>query len=111
MAYDLEFADRIREALASIQGVVERRMFGGLAFLVGGHMSVVASSKGGLMIRADPATTAHLVETTHAHFAEMRGREMRGWLYLDAADLRTDDNLAMWIDRAVGYSVTLPPKS
>ncbi len=85
-------------------------MFGGLAFLIRGHMTVVASSKGGLMVRADPATTTDLVETTQAEFADMRGRQMRGWLYLDAADIRSEDELTPWIDRAVGYSATLPPK-
>ncbi len=80
MAYDLELAERLRAALDHVPEVVERKMFGGLAFLIRGNMAVVASSKGGLMIRADPATADGLVETTPADYAEMRGRQIRGWL-------------------------------
>ena len=110
MSYDTALAERIREALASSPDVTERKMFGGLAFLVGGHMTVVASSQGGLMLRADPTTTGTLVETTPAVYAEMRGRTMNGWLRLAATDIDTDDELERWIDRAISYTSTLPPK-
>ena len=110
MAYDTALAERIREALASNPEVAERKMFGGLAFLVGGHMTVVASGQGGLMLRADPTTTATLVDTTPAVHAEMRGRTMNGWLRLDASDVDTDGELERWIDRALSYTTTLPPK-
>lgn len=111
MAFDLELAERIRDGLAHEREVTERTMFGGLAFLIGGHMTVVASSKGGIMIRADPTTTADLVETTPAEFAEMRGRPMQGWLRLDSADIQLDADLARWLEQAVSYSATLPPKT
>lgn len=110
MAYDLELAERLRAALDHVPEVVERKMFGGLAFLIRGNMAVVASSKGGLMIRADPATADGLVETTPADYAEMRGRQIRGWLYLDAAAVKSQPELDPWIERAVDYSSTLPAK-
>ena len=110
MAYDLDLAERIREALATEPEVTERKMFGGLAFLLRGHMTVVASAKGGMMIRADPARTAELVDSTPAVFAEMRGREMKGWLRLGSSAVSTDDELTTWIDHAVAYTATLPPK-
>jgi TfoX/Sxy family transcriptional regulator of competence genes len=110
VAYDTDLAERLREALSSEPDVTERKMFGGLAFLVRGHMTVVASSQGGLMIRADPTTTATLVETTPAVYAEMRGRTMNGWLRLTAVDVDPDDEFARWIDRALSYTSTLPPK-
>lgn len=110
VAYDTALAERIREALASEPEATERRMFGGLAFLVGGHMTVVASSRGGLMLRADPTTTATLVDTTPAVYAEMRGRTMNGWLRLAASDVDTDDELERWVERALSYTSTLPPK-
>jgi TfoX/Sxy family transcriptional regulator of competence genes len=111
MAYDPELAERLRHALASEPAVTERKMFGGLAFLVRGHMTAVASGKSGLMIRADPTTTGDLVETTPANFAQMSGRQMTGWLHLDAEDIRSDQDLATWIDRALSYSATLRPKA
>jgi len=111
VAYDANLAERIRETLAAEPEVTERNMFGGLAFLIRGYMTVVASSKGGLMIRADPTETTELVESTPAELAEMRGRPMKGWLRLDCADIRSDAELATWIESAVTYSSTLPPKT
>ena len=111
MAYDFELAERLRDALCNVPEVVERRMFGGLAFLIGGNMTVVVSSKGGLMIRADPATAASLVETTEAEFVEIRGRQMRGWLHIAAEAVRSETELRPWVERAVDYSSTLPQKS
>lgn len=108
MAYDLELAERIRDSLPLESEVTERKMFGGLAFLIRGNMTVVASSKGGLMVRADPIASSDLVETTPAEFVEMRGRQMQGWLHLDAAHIQSDADLARWIDHAVSYAATLP---
>ena len=101
MPFDIEMAQRIRDMLASEPLVEERKMFGGLAFLIGGHMTVVASSKGGLMIRADPAMAADLVATTGAEYVIMRGKQMRGWLHLSAADVETERDLASWVNQAV----------
>jgi hypothetical protein len=108
MAYDLDLADRVRRLLAGEADLAERRMFGGLAFLVGGRMAVAASGRGGLMVRVDPATSASLVATTGARPAEMRGRQMPGWLRVDGDDLRTDSGLAGWVGPAVAYARALP---
>jgi hypothetical protein len=85
-------------------------MFGGLAFLVGGHMAVAASGRGGLMVRVDPADSDVLVARTNARVVEMRGREMPGWLRVDVDDLKTKRQLATWVARGVGYARSLPPK-
>jgi TfoX/Sxy family transcriptional regulator of competence genes len=110
MAYDEKLAARIRELVADEKGVAEKKMFGGLAFLVGGHMAVAASGRGGLMVRVDPADSDVLVARTNARVVEMRGREMPGWLRVDVDDLKTKRQLATWVARGVGYARSLPPK-
>ena len=110
MAYDQDLANRIRELLAEEQGVVEQKMFGGLAFLVGGNMSVSASGQGGLLLRCDPEQTDALVEKPHAARFEMRGRAMDGWLRIDAEGVRTKRELKRWVDVGVKYARSLPPK-
>ena len=109
MAYDHDLADRIRELVATEQGVDEKRMFGGLAFLVNGNMSVSASGQGGLLVRVGPEGTAGLLDD-HVHTAVMGGREMRGWLRVDATAVEDDGRLAEWVDRGVSYARTLPSK-
>ncbi len=110
MAYDEKLAARIRELVAGEKGVAEKKMFGGLAFLVGGHMAVAASGRGGLMVRVDPAESDALVAKTKARVVEMRGREMPGWLRLDTDDLKSKRQLETWVARGVGYARSLPPK-
>jgi len=110
MAYDEELADRIREALQDVDGVIEKRMFGGLAFLVNGHMAVSASGKGGLMLRVEPAQTDALVARPHAQRVVMRGREMDGWLRVDDAGIQTPRHLRTWVERGVAAAKALPPK-
>lgn len=110
MAYDEELADRIRAVLGDQRGVTEMRMFGGLAFLVGGHMAVAASGQGGLMLRCDPTETATWLAEPHAHPFEMRGREMDGWLRVDTDGVASDAALRRWVDVGVGYARSLPPK-
>jgi TfoX/Sxy family transcriptional regulator of competence genes len=110
VAFDEELADRIRELMARERGVTERRMFGGLAFLVGGHMAVSASGQGGLLVRVDPDQTERLVGREHVRRFEMRGRSMDGWLRVDDAGLRTKRQLAGWVTRGVAYARSLPPK-
>lgn len=110
MAYDEELADRVREHVEHERGLTERRMFGGLAFMINGNMAVAAVSKGGLMVRVDPAETEALLAKPHAAPLEMRGREMRGWLLVDADSITDDDELAAWIGRGIGYAQSLPPK-
>ena len=110
MAYDEELAARIRELIAGKRGVTEKKMFGGLAFLVGGNMAVAASGQGGLMVRVDPAESDALVAKTAASMVEMRGRQMPGWLRLTSEDVRTKRELAKWVERGRAYAGSLPAK-
>ena len=111
MAYDEDLANRLRELLAGESTVTEKRMFGGLAFLVGGHMSVAASGQGGLMVRVDPADADALLAKPHAEPFEMRGRPVQGWLRVGAEGVRTKRQLEPWVRRGVAYARSLPPKS
>ena len=111
MAYDEDLADRIRELIAAEPGVTERKMFGGLAFLIGGNMSVAASGQGGLLVRVAPDETDLLLAKPHAQTFEMRGRPMRGWLRVEPEGVRTKRQLAPWVGRGVAYARSLPPKS
>ena len=110
MAYDEELAERIRELVADEAGLTEQKMFGGLAFLVGGNMAVAASGQGGLMVRVDPAESAELVESSGARVVEMRGRQMPGWLRVDSDNVKTDAELSHWVDRGMSFARSLPPK-
>ncbi len=110
MPYDEDLAERLRVALTTEPDVTERKMFGGVALLVRGHMAVVASHAGGLMVRTDPADQAELVRTTSAEPMEMNGRPMKGWLVMDAAAVHDDDELDAWVQRALAYNRTLPQK-
>ena len=110
MAYDTELADRIRRLLAGVPELTEKKMFGGLAFLVAGHMAIAARSQGGVMVRVDPQQSDVLVATTTASLVEMRGRPMPGWLQVSSDDLRTDDLLTPWLRRGAGYARSLPPR-
>ena len=111
MAYDEDLADRIREQIATEPDLTEMRMFGGLAFLIGGHMAVGVSGQGGLMVRADPDETDALLEEPHAQPFVMRGRAMRGWLRVDAEGVQTQEGLDPWVRRGVAYARSLPPKT
>ena len=110
VAYDVDLADRLREILAREPGVVEKPMFGGLAFLVAGHMAVSASRLGGLLLRVDPTRTDTLVDDPRASRFVMRGREMDGWLRIDIDARASDDELNQWVEHGVGYARSLPPK-
>jgi len=110
VAYDEDLANRIRELMAGEAGVTEKKMFGGLAFLVGGNMSVAASGQGGLMVRVEPEETEALLEKPNARPFEMRGRQMDGWLRVDDEGVRTKRQLEPWVKRGVAYARSLPPK-
>jgi TfoX/Sxy family transcriptional regulator of competence genes len=110
MAYDEELANRVRELMADEAGVTETKMFGGLAFLIGGNMSVAASGQGGLMVRVDPDETDALLEKPHARPFEMRGRGMKGWIRVDDEGVRTKRQLSPWVKRGVAYARSLPAK-
>ncbi len=108
MAYDVELADRIRELVAGEDGLTEQRMFGGLAFLMNGNMAVAASGQGGLLVRVDPADAGEWIDGERVAPMVMRGREMRGWLTVDA-DAEAPD-LHEWTARGVAFAGSLPPK-
>lgn len=110
MAYDEELADRVREHVEQENGLTEKRMFGGLAFLINGNMAVAASTKGGLMLRVDPQHIESLLQRPGAEPFEMRGRVMNGWLRIAVDAATADDELAQWVRRGVDYAKSLPPK-
>ena len=110
MAYDEELAARIRQVVQAEDGLTEKRMFGGLAFLVHGNMAVAASGQGGLLLRIDPRQAASLISEPQVRRFEMRGREMDGWLRVDREALGTDTELRGWVSHGVTYARSLPPK-
>lgn len=110
MAYDEDLAERIRELISGESGLSEMKMFGGLAFLVGGNMAVAASGQGGILVRVDPQESQSLVSRTKAYPMEMRGRPMEGWLRVDAEHVGTKRELSRWVQKGVAYARSLPPK-
>lgn len=110
MAYDEALAERIRQLTGDEPGLTEKRMFGGLAFLINGNMSVAASGQGGLMVRCAPQDTESLLQEPGAEHLVMRGRAMEGWLRVDAEAVSGEAELSGWVDRAVSYARSLPPK-
>jgi TfoX/Sxy family transcriptional regulator of competence genes len=110
VAYDVDLAERIRELVAGERRLTEKKMFGGLAFLIGGNMAIAASSEGGVLVRVDPERSERLVATTKARPMVMRGREMAGWLRVDPEDVRTKRQLARWVEMGVAYARSLPAK-
>ena len=110
MAYDEDLAARIRELVGRERGLTEKRMFGGLAFLIDGNMAVSASGQGGLLLHVDPAETDALLKKPHVQPFVMRGRAMQGWLRVDAEGLRTKRQLQPWVARGVSYARSLPSK-
>ncbi len=111
MAYDADLANRIRECVGAEDGLSERQMFGGLAFLINGNMAVSASGQGGLLLRTDPSQTDHLAAKPHARRFVVRGRAMDGWLRIDDDGVRTHRDLARWVAIGVDYAGSLPAKS
>jgi len=110
MAYDEQLADRIRELVGSEADLTEQKMFGGLAFLIGGNMAVAASGQGGVLVRVDPAQSDALVAATSARPMEMRGRQMQGWLRVGPDEVRTRRQLARWVELGTSYARLLPAK-
>lgn len=110
MAYDEHLAARIRTLVADEPGLTEQRMFGGLAFLIGGNMAVAASGQGGALVRVDPDDSDALVAETPAELMEMRGRGMAGWLRVAPEHLERDGDLAGWVARGTAYARSLQPK-
>jgi hypothetical protein len=110
VAFDEDLANRIRSVLGAEKGLTEKRMFGGLAFLIDGKMAVSVSGKGGLMVRVDPSETDRLVTRPHVGPFVMRGRPLDGWLRVDAEGVRTKRQLEAWVARGVAYARSLPAK-
>ena len=110
MAYDDDLAGRIRDLIGPDPDLTEKKMFGGLAFLIGGRMAISASGQGGVLVHVDPGRSGELVATTRASTAVMQGREMPGWLRVSPEDLASDDDLSRWVDIGVGHARSLPPK-
>ena len=110
MAYDEDLADRIRELLEPGPGVVEKRMFGGLGFMINGNMAVAASGQGGLLVRVPPDETETLLDREHTAPMVMRGREARGWIRVDTDGVQTEGQLKAWVDLGADYARSLEPK-
>jgi hypothetical protein len=108
MPYDEALVHRLRELLAGEEAVAEKRMFGGLAFLVGGHLAVAASHTGGLLARVDPDDADTALQRPHAAPMEMRGRTMPGWIMVGRDGL---GDVARWVEQSLAYVRTLPPKT
>jgi TfoX/Sxy family transcriptional regulator of competence genes len=110
MAYDEDLANRVRELILLEPGVTEKRMFGGLSFLINGNLSVSASRRGGLMLRVDPSDSEALLARQHVSQIEMRNRPMKGWLYVEPKGVRTKRQLEPWVKRGIAFASSLPSK-
>jgi TfoX/Sxy family transcriptional regulator of competence genes len=110
MPFDEALAQRIRDLAVGTPKLTEKKMFGGLAFLVGGNMAIAASRQGGILVRVDPGESPALVAKTAAELMVMRGRPMEGWLRVAAEDVRTEQSLASWVKRGTAYAASLPAK-
>jgi TfoX/Sxy family transcriptional regulator of competence genes len=110
MAYDEQLADRIRTLLRDRADLTEKKMFGGLGFMIGGNMAIAASGQGGILVRVDPEESNDLVAKTPAEPMEMRGRQMAGWLRVETADVDDDGVLREWVERGAAYAASMPPK-
>jgi hypothetical protein len=100
-----------RTASRAVARLTEKKMFGGLAFLIGGHMAISASGQGGVLVCADPRKSDKLIEGSNAELAVMRGRPMEGWLRVATEHLRTKCQLAKWAHLGAAYARSLPPKN
>lgn len=109
MAYDEDLARRLRKSFDDVDDVVEKQMFGGLAFLVAGHMScgVVGET---LMVRVGPEVYASALAEPHAREMDFTGRSLRGFVYVDPEGLCTDAELGVWVRRSLDFVLSLPPK-
>ncbi len=110
MPYDPELAERLREQLATVESVTEKRMFGGHAFLVNGNLAMSASRHGGLMVRVGADGSGEALSRPHARQIEMRGRPMTGWIFVGREGIRTTRQLQSWVRRGLAFARSLPPK-
>jgi TfoX/Sxy family transcriptional regulator of competence genes len=110
MPYDRHLANLLRELLADQDGITEKTMFGGLAFLCNGNMMFAASGQGGLLVRVNPELAEDAAARSHASIAVMRGRQMPGWVRVADEGVRLKRQLEPWVRQSLGYVRTLPPK-
>jgi TfoX N-terminal domain len=110
VAYDEALAERIRELIGREPKLSEQKMFGGLAFLIGGNMAIAASGQGGILVHVDPEESDELVAKTEAYPMEMRGRDMKGWLRVAPEHVATKRQLAKWVEIGGTYARSLPAK-
>ena len=110
MPVDQDFTNRIREELAEVDGITEKSMFGGLAFLLRGNMAVGIMSTGDLMVRVGPDATEEALSKPHTRLFEMRGRSMSGWVIVALEGVKTKRQLGPWVKRGVAFASSLPPK-
>jgi TfoX/Sxy family transcriptional regulator of competence genes len=112
MAYDERLAEEVRERLRVATGgaLTEKAMFGGLAFMVDGHLTIGASRTGGLLVRTDPADADEVLALEGVEPMVNAGRKMPGWVFVAADVIRDEGSLDDWIERSLGYVTTLPPK-
>ena len=109
MAYDEGLAQRIRETLAETGGVVEKKMFGGLAFMLGGNMCVGVNGDD-LMVRVGPEAWAEALAQPHAREMDFTGKPLRGFVYVAPAGFESDADLEAWVERGVRFASSLPAK-
>jgi hypothetical protein len=110
MAYDEGLASRIRDEIGPDPELTEKKMFGGLAFLIRGHLAISASRHGGALVRVDPARAEGLLQAGTATVAVMGGRQMTGWLVVAPEQLAIQRDLAEWVDLSIGYARSLPAR-
>lgn len=110
MPFDEPLADRIRRRLGERKGLIEKKMFGGIAFLLDGNMCC-GVHKGDMIVRMDPARTEDALARPHTRIFDLTGRPMKGWIVVDGKGLESPDALARWIDTATEYAGALPPKA
>lgn len=109
MAYSEALADRIRQAFGRTRGLVEKKMFGGVGFLLQGNMCV-GVWKSSLIVRLDPAEAEALLQQPNVRVFDITGRPMKGWLLVEADGLETDEELTQWLERAKQFVRSLPAK-
>jgi TfoX/Sxy family transcriptional regulator of competence genes len=109
MAYSESLAERIRQVVSKKRGITERKMFGGVGFLLSGNMCV-GVWKTSLIVRLDPSQYEDALKESHVAEFDITGRPMKGWLLVEADGVETDQQLAAWINRAMDYVKTLPKK-
>jgi TfoX/Sxy family transcriptional regulator of competence genes len=111
MPYDQQLAERVRELVAPRDGVTEKKMFGGIGWMLNGNMAVGVMSSGGLIVRVEPEETEALIAQPHVNtFGREGARPMKGFVVVDADTIEDDATLADWVDRGAARAMAMPPK-